>query len=119
MSRSARLSASTLADRESVQIMLGDVAKDIQVGRLLTMHAAWKLDQGDKAQSEVAMAKIHVADTLQKAVDTAIQLLRRQGLFEGYGARMDLSLCALRALGRWRLGSPHDGARPRLRKEGR
>ena len=86
-----------LPSASSVQIMLGDVAKDIQIGRLLTMHAAWKLDQGDKAQSEVSMAKIHVADTLHKAADTAIQLLRRQGLFQGHGARMDLPLCALRA----------------------
>lgn len=70
---------STLAERESVQLMLGAVAKDIQIGRLLTMNAAWKLDQGDKAQSEVAMAKVHVADTLQKAVDTAIQLCGAKG----------------------------------------
>jgi len=69
----------TLAERESVQLMLGTVAKEIQIGRLLTMHAAWKLDQGDKAQSEVAMAKVHVADTLQKAVDTAIQLCGAKG----------------------------------------
>jgi acyl-CoA dehydrogenase len=43
------------------------------------MHAAWKLDQGDKAQSEVAMAKVQVADTLQKAADTAIQLCGAKG----------------------------------------
>ena len=36
-----------LADRESVQIKLGEVAHRIQIGRLLVMHAAWKLDQGD------------------------------------------------------------------------
>jgi acyl-CoA dehydrogenase len=63
-----------LADRESVRIMLGRVAHDIQVGRLLVMHAAWKLDQGDFARKEVSMAKIHVADTLHIAADTAIQL---------------------------------------------
>ena len=68
-----------LADRESVQMMLGDVAKDIEVGRLLTMKAAWTLDQGGKAQSEISMAKIHVADTLHKAADTGIQLLGAKG----------------------------------------
>ena len=56
---------STLAERESVQLMLGEVAAEIEKGRLLTMHAAWKLDQGSKAQKEVSMAKIHVADTLE------------------------------------------------------
>jgi len=34
-----------LADRESVQIKLGDIAHRIQIGRLLVMHAAWLLDR--------------------------------------------------------------------------
>ena len=68
-----------LAERESVQMMLGEVAKDIDIGRLLVMRAAWKLDQGDKAQAAISMAKIHVADTLHKAADTAIQLCGAKG----------------------------------------
>jgi acyl-CoA dehydrogenase len=68
-----------LADRESVQIKLGEVAHNIQIGRLLTMHAAWKLDQGDRARKEVSMAKIQVADTLHQAADVAIQLNGARG----------------------------------------
>jgi acyl-CoA dehydrogenase len=68
-----------LADRESVQIKLGQVAHQIQIGRLLTMHAAWKLDQGDRARKEVSMAKVHVADTLHNAADVAIQLNGARG----------------------------------------
>jgi acyl-CoA dehydrogenase len=68
-----------LADRESVQIKLGQVAHQIQIGRLLTMHAAWKLDQGDRARKEVSMAKVHVADTLHQACDVAIQLNGARG----------------------------------------
>ena len=68
-----------LADRESVQIKLGEVAQQIQIGRLLTMHAAWKLDQGDRARKEVSMAKVQVADTLHKAADVAIQLNGARG----------------------------------------
>lgn len=69
----------TLAEHESVQIMLGDLAAEIQKGRLLTMHAAWTLDRGSKAQKEVSMAKIHVADVLHKAADTAVQLCGARG----------------------------------------
>ncbi len=69
----------TLAERESVQIMLGEVAAEIAKGRLLTMHAAWKLDQGDKARKEVSMAKIHVAETLHRAADVGIQLCGARG----------------------------------------
>ena len=68
-----------LADRESVQWLLGEAAMEIQIGRMLVMHAAWKLDQGDFARKEVSMAKIQVADTLHKAVDTAIQLNGARG----------------------------------------
>jgi acyl-CoA dehydrogenase len=68
-----------LAARESVQIKMGEVAHDIQIGRLLVMHAAWKLDSGDFARKEVSSAKIHVANTLHKAVDTAIQLNGARG----------------------------------------
>ena len=68
-----------LAARESVQLKMGELAHDIAVGRLLTMHAAWKLDRGDFARKEVSMAKIHVADTLHKAADTAIQLCGARG----------------------------------------
>lgn len=69
----------TLAQREGVQWLLGQAAMDIQVGRLLTMHAAWMLDQGDFARKQVSMAKVAVADTLHKAVDTAIQLCGARG----------------------------------------
>jgi acyl-CoA dehydrogenase len=68
-----------LADRESVQIKLGDIAHQIQIGRLLTMHAAWKLDQGSRARKEVSMAKVQVADTLHNAADVAIQLNGARG----------------------------------------
>lgn len=69
----------TLAEHEGVQWMLGEAAMDIHIGRLLTMNAAWKLDQGDFARKEVSMAKVAVADVLHKAVDTAIQLMGAKG----------------------------------------
>jgi acyl-CoA dehydrogenase len=68
-----------LADREGVQWMLGEAAMGIQVGRLLTMHAAWQLDQGSFARKEVSMAKVAVSNTLQQSVDTAIQLCGARG----------------------------------------
>ncbi|MDJ0950546.1 MAG: acyl-CoA dehydrogenase family protein [Alphaproteobacteria bacterium] len=70
---------SRLADHEGVQWMLGEAAMEIQMGRLLTMHAAWKLDQGDFARKEISMAKVAVADVLHKAADTAIQLMGAKG----------------------------------------
>jgi acyl-CoA dehydrogenase len=64
-----------LADKESVQGLLGEAAMRIDTGRLLTMRAAWLLEQGHRARSEVSMAKIQVADALHHAIDTAMQLM--------------------------------------------
>ena len=69
----------TLAEHESVQGMLGQAAMEIQMGRLLTMHAAAALDAGSFARKEVSMAKVVVADALHRAVDTALQLLGARG----------------------------------------
>jgi acyl-CoA dehydrogenase len=68
-----------LATRESVQWLLGDAAMQIEIGRLLVMRAAAKLDRGEFARKEISMAKIAVADVLHKAVDTAIQLNGARG----------------------------------------
>ena len=68
-----------LADRESIQLKMGELAHDIQIGRLLVMNAAWKLDQGDFARKDISMAKVHVADTLHKAADVAIQINGARG----------------------------------------
>ena len=68
-----------LIDRESIQMMLGGLAMDIETGRLLTMKAAWEIDRGGFARKEVSMAKIHVANLLHRAADTAIQVNGARG----------------------------------------
>ena len=68
-----------LADRESIQMMLGDLAMKIEIGRLLVMKAAWALDRGSFARKEVSMAKVHVANLLHQAADTAIQINGARG----------------------------------------
>lgn len=68
-----------LADRESIQVKLGDLAMRIEIGRLLVMKAAWQLDRGGFARKEVSMAKIQVANVLHDAADVAIQINGARG----------------------------------------
>ncbi|MBX6744183.1 MAG: acyl-CoA dehydrogenase family protein [Acetobacteraceae bacterium] len=68
-----------LIEKESVQGMIGQAAMELDIGRLLTMRAAWALDQGSRARKEISMAKVVVADALHRAVDTALQLLGARG----------------------------------------
>lgn len=69
----------TLASLDSVQSLLGEAAMQIEIGRLLTMRAAAKLDQGDFGRKEISMAKVVVADALHRAADTGIQLCGARG----------------------------------------
>lgn len=71
-----------LADRESIQLMMGDLAMRIEIGRLLVMKAAWELDRGGFARKEVSMAKIQVANVLHDAADRAIQINGARGYSE-------------------------------------
>ena len=68
-----------LADRESVQLMLGALAMEIEIGRLLVMRAAWELDRGGFARKEVSMAKVQCAGVLHRAADTGIQITGAKG----------------------------------------
>jgi len=68
-----------LADRESVQLMLGGLAMEIEIGRLLVMKAAWELDRGGFARKEVSMAKVQCAGVLHRAADTGIQITGAKG----------------------------------------
>lgn len=68
-----------LAEKESIQMMVGEAAMQLDISRLLTMRAAWKLDQGDFARKEISTAKIVAADALHRAADTTLQLLGARG----------------------------------------
>ena len=82
----------------------------IEIGRLLVMHAAWKLDQGDLARKEVSMAKIHVADTLHQAADAAIQLNGARGYSKDTVLEWIYRYARAGAAGRRRRRGAQDGA---------
>lgn len=63
-----------LTKHEGVQWMFGQAAMNVDIGWVLTMRAAAKLDKGDFARKEVSTAKIFVSEALNQAVDTALQL---------------------------------------------
>ncbi|HYN32579.1 MAG TPA: acyl-CoA dehydrogenase family protein [Ilumatobacteraceae bacterium] len=66
----------TLADRQVIQHWVAELDAEIRGARLQTLHAAWMIDQhGPKAaRDEISAIKFSVANTMLKAVDTAIQV---------------------------------------------
>lgn len=66
----------TLADRQVIQHWAAELDTEIRGARLMTLHAAWMIDNyGTKAaRDEIAGIKFSVANTMLRAVDLAIQV---------------------------------------------
>ena len=66
----------TLADRQVIQHWAAELDAEIRGARLQTLHAAWTIDRyGAKAaRDEISAIKFSVANTMLRAVDTAIQV---------------------------------------------
>ncbi len=65
-----------LADRQVIQHWVAELDAEIRGARLQVLHTAWLIDQeGAKAaRDQISAIKFVVANTMLKAVDTAIQV---------------------------------------------
>jgi acyl-CoA dehydrogenase len=65
-----------LRDKQTVQNWIADSAIQMQAARLMTLHAAWRIDtQGSSAaRVDVSMIKVFGAQMLYDVVDRALQL---------------------------------------------
>ncbi len=75
-----------IGDFQMVQQMLADSVIEINAARWMVYHAAWMLDQGLDAREQIAMVKVHAAETLGRVVDRAVQV------FGGMGFCKELSI---------------------------
>lgn len=66
----------TLATRQIIRQWVAESAAEIQAARLMTLHAAWKIDRyGQKeARYDVSFIKFTVANTMQRVIDRALQV---------------------------------------------
>ena len=65
---------SILAEKQGIQWMIADSAMELYQAKLMVLHAASKIDNGDDFKSEVSMAKHFVANSLNRIIDRAIQV---------------------------------------------
>ncbi len=68
-----------IADFQLIQQMLADSVIEINAARWMVYQAAWLLDQGHDAREQIAMVKVHAAETLGRVVDRAVQLFGGMG----------------------------------------
>ena len=65
---------SLLSEKQSIQWMMSDSAMELYASKLMVLHAAYKIEQGMDFKQEVSMAKHHVANTLWRVCDRAMQV---------------------------------------------
>ena len=63
-----------LAKKQTVQNWIADSAAEINAARMLTLHAAWKMDRREDARIEISLIKFYGARVLNEVVDRAIQV---------------------------------------------
>jgi acyl-CoA dehydrogenase len=81
---------STLARKANIQDWIAECRAEIQASRLMTLHAAWKIDTAgaSAAREEIALIKFHGARMLQMVVDRAIQVFGAAGVTEDHPLAM-------------------------------
>ena len=72
----------TLGEHQQIQKFIFDSAAEIQASRLLTLHAAQKIDQGDEARIEIGLIKVYGASMLHNVIDRAVQVHGAKGVTE-------------------------------------
>lgn len=65
---------SLLSDKQGIQWMIADSTMELYQGKLMVLHAAYRIDRGLEFRSEVSMAKHFVANMLNRVIDRSIQV---------------------------------------------
>jgi acyl-CoA dehydrogenase len=65
---------------QGIGFQLADMATELEAAELLTLRAAWKLDQGTMTDQDAAMAKLFATETLGRITDQAVQIYGGMGL---------------------------------------
>ncbi len=65
---------SYLAEKQGIQWLIADSTMELYQGKLMILHAAYKIDRKEDFKSEVSMAKHFVANSLNRIIDRAVQV---------------------------------------------
>ncbi|MGH2812790.1 MAG: acyl-CoA dehydrogenase family protein [Actinomycetota bacterium] len=75
-----------ISEFQAIQTKLADMATDVQAARLLVWWAAWKADQGERADLHAGMAKLFASEV---ALRSALEAIRIHGGY-GYSTEFDI-----------------------------
>ncbi len=82
--RERKAFGNAIGDFQAVQMMLADMAKEIEAARLLTRQSAWMLDQGQRASKHSSIAKCFATDAAMRIATDAVQVFGGNGYTREY-----------------------------------
>lgn len=65
---------------QGISFKLADMVTEIRAAELLTLYAAWKMDQGTMTDGDAGMAKLFASEMLGRVTDEAVQIYGGMGL---------------------------------------
>ena len=69
---------------QGVSFQIADMITEIDAADLLTLAAAWRLDQGLPANREIASAKVYATEMLARVTDATLQIYGGMGLMTDF-----------------------------------
>lgn len=69
---------------QGVGFQIADMITEIDAADLLTLAAAWRLDQGLPANREIASAKLYASEALARVTDATLQIYGGMGLMDDF-----------------------------------
>lgn len=73
-----------IAKFQGVSFPVADMVTEIDGADLLTLSAAWRLDQGLPANREIASAKLYATEMLGRVTDRSLQVFGGMGLMDDF-----------------------------------
>jgi len=69
---------------QGVSFQIADMMTEIDAADLLTLSAAWRLDEGLPANREIASAKVYATEMLARVTDATLQIFGGMGLMSDF-----------------------------------
>ncbi len=69
---------------QGVSFQIADMITEIDAADMLTLSAAWRLDQGLPANREIASAKVYATEMLARVTDATLQIYGGMGLMSDF-----------------------------------
>lgn len=78
--RTHRVDGEAIGKSQGVAHRIADMKVQLEASRLLTYHAAWRLDRRDASGLDASIAKLHVSESHVAAAEAAVRTLQIEGV---------------------------------------